>query len=335
MIKRNKSRMPKLSAVLLILCFVLYAAAVSLDSSGTILAFTDKVVQAAVMLTDETLDDMFSGILGRKFSVDAPQGAEVLVHCIDVGQGDSFLIQTENAAVLIDAGERENGREVVEYIRRQGIEQLDLVIATHPHSDHMGALAYVIEQMDVERILMPKVPDAIVPTTKTYESFLGAVLDKGLKITPAKAGASYELGSGVLLNILGPVSAFEELNNLSVICRLSIGGSSFLFMGDAEKEAEIALMGAGTYLDSDVLKVGHHGSNTSSTLDFLYEVTPICSVIPVGENNRYQHPSDKVVARLSSFGTVFRTDLHGHIVYTLTADSIKLSTQSGVSAVIK
>ncbi|MDD3193012.1 MAG: ComEC/Rec2 family competence protein [Oscillospiraceae bacterium] len=253
------------------------------------------------------------------------------VHFIDVGQGDSILIQTREQAVLIDAGERDQGPAVCDYLKAAGVQKLDLVIATHPHSDHIGGLADVLAQFSAEEILMPALPDDMVPTTSVFLRLLDAVETQNIPVTAAKPGLSYDLGSGVVLTVLAPVQDYKDLNNYSVVCRLDSGETSFLFTGDAEKAAEADLIAAGGDLRADVLKAGHHGSSTSSSDAFLNAVSPKIVAISCGQNNDYGHPHKEVLASLSQRGiAVYRTDLQGAV--TLTTDGTDITVQTGKEA---
>ncbi len=256
-------------------------------------------------------------------------GSAVKVHVIDVGQGDSLLIQTPSQNVLIDAGENNKGETVVEYLKSQGVTSLNLVIGTHPHSDHIGGLDYVIENMDVAQVLMPKIPDVIVPTTKTYEDVLNAVAAKELKITAAKPGQIFDLGSGAQLTILGPAGEFADLNNMSVVCRLDFGGNSMLFTGDCEEEGEQAILQSGAKVDTDILKAGHHGSSTSTSDDYLAAVSPRFAAISLGEGNKYGHPHKETMEKLQNINAqIYRTDLDGAIVFTLDGTDIVVTVQN-------
>jgi len=235
----------------------------------------------------------------------------VTVHFIDVGQADSILVQQGGDTLLIDAGNNEDGDSVVAYIKALGIQDLDYIIGTHPHEDHIGGLDTVIKAFTVGKVILP---DAIA-NTETFEDVLLAIKDKGLKISKAVPGTHYLLGQAGL-DILGPVlSSDDELNHVSVVSKVSFGHTAFLFTGDAEKDDEEAMISQGYDLDADVLKVGHHGSGSSTCAALLLAVSPLYAVISVGQDNTYGHPAAETLARLTDAGTaVYRTDLAGTII---------------------
>jgi len=245
------------------------------------------------------------------------------VHFIDVGQGDCELIEAQGHFMLIDGGERGSEEKIIKYLRRQGVEKLDYVISTHPHSDHMGGLAYgVLEAFPVGTVIAPRFSPENTPTTQTYEKFLDAVTEltkNGTAAKYARPGDVYSLGEAAI-TILGPLKEDgRNYNNDSVIVRVECKNSAALFMGDAEKSVETALLkeyGAG--LRADLLKAGHHGSKTSSNEDFLSMVRPADIVITCGVGNSYGHPSPEVLARCKAMGIrVSRTDIDGTVVIKL------------------
>ena len=246
------------------------------------------------------------------------------VHFIDVGQGDCILIKSESNAILIDAGEKGNENTVIEYIRSQGIQTLDYVIATHPHSDHIGSLDEVIDAFTVSNVIMPKLTKSNMPTTSAYESLLTSIKNSGAKVISAKTGASYTLDK-LEMTVLSPIEQSDDLNDMSVVINLTYGDTSFLFMGDAEKSAESLILKSdySEYLNVDVLKVGHHGSSTSTGKKFLSAVSPETAVIMCGIDNEYGHPHDETIALLSERNiNVLRTDELGTIV--IGSDGFKL-----------
>ncbi len=261
---------------------------------------------------------------------DLPGSDSVSVHFIDVGQGDSILISGGGENVLIDAGENDHGSTVLAYLAENGVEKLDLAVGTHPHSDHIGGMDTVLEGIKVDQLVMPDVPESIVPTTRTYLSVLDAADETGTELAYSYPGDSYSLCGGTF-TVLGPVEDYKDLNNESLVIRFDYGNTSFLFTGDQEAAAEKDLLASGAKLSADVLKVGHHGSRTSTSEEFLSAVSPEIAVIECGSGNDYGHPHTEITDRLDESGiTVYRTDLSGNIV--ISSDGNKLSVKTDKAA---
>ncbi len=246
---------------------------------------------------------------------------DLAVHFIDVGQADSILITMKDAAMLIDAGNNEDSQLVVDYIKGRGITTLDYVIATHPHEDHIGGMDAVINAFEVKSIIMPRVES----TTKTFEDVLEAISNKGLKVTPPVPGTKYPLGEAEF-TILAPNSeAYEDTNDYSVVIKLQYGATSFLFTGDAGFESEEEMLEKGYDLRADLLKVAHHGSRYSTSMEFLEAVQPKIAVISVGEDNDYGHPAPETIQRLRQAGAkIYRTDESGTIIATSDGKAIRM-----------
>lgn len=298
---------------------------------GIIVAIVGVIFAVLELLGFDAYDTVyeFLGLKEKPIDVDC----ELAVHFIDVGQGDCQLIISGNDVVLIDGGEKTNAADVCAYLDSHDIERIDYLIATHPHSDHIGSLPIVIENYDIGTVIAPNLPSELIPASTCYIDFLQALKDKKLSITSAKCGDEYTLDGGTLLQILGPVEFDNELNNASVICRILHGENSFLFTGDAEKSAEDALLESGAYLDSDVLKVGHHGSPYSSCEEFLQAVTPEIAVIGVGADNDYGHPGDDVIERIEVHtGRIYRTDFHGTVVIGSDGTQLTIVTENKVNS---
>lgn len=215
------------------------------------------------------------------------------VHFIDVGQADSILINTGSAAMLIDAGNNADAGDVVNYIKEQGIKTLDYIIGTHPHEHHIGGMDVVVNSFDIGKVILPKVQS----NTKTFEDLLNAISNKGLKITSPVPGTKYSLGEAEFIILAPNGSDYEDINNYSVVVKLQFGNTSFLLMGDAGVQSEGEMLSKGFDLKADLLKVGHHGSHYSTSIDFLKAVSPQFAVISVGKDNPYGHPAPETIKR--------------------------------------
>lgn len=250
------------------------------------------------------------------------------IHFIDVGQGDSTLICTGDETLLIDAGENNKGDEVLLYLNRLGITKLDYVIGTHAHSDHIGGLDTVINGIEVENIILSDLPEKMIPTTKTYTDLLEAIVGRDVNLIVAEPKATYNIGGGTL-TLLAPVDDdYSDLNDFSIVSRFDFGEKSILITGDAEEKAEKDILQSGAYLNADILKVGHHGSDTSSSKAFLEAVSPEIAVIEVGVGNKYGHPMADTITKLSMMGVkTYRTDLNGSIVITIDGDNITVTCE--------
>lgn len=249
------------------------------------------------------------------------------IHVLDVGNADCILLRSETETMLIDAGENNDGDNIVHYLREKQISRLDYVIATHADADHIGGMKTVIQQMEIGKFIMAFMPDGFTPTTSTYAKMLEALADKNIKITPAETGSQFPLGEAAVY-ILGPAGEFEDKNNMSVVCKVVFGQKKFLFMGDAEKEAENALLQSGCDLTADVLKIGHHGSSSSTTHSLLKAVHPSYALITCGKDNSYGHPHKETIENLQKAGiSIYRSDINGTIVLTTDGESIEFTTQ--------
>lgn len=242
------------------------------------------------------------------------------VHFIDVGQGDSIFIKQGSNAMLIDAGDNQYGHIVVNYLIENGIDKLDYVIGTHPHSDHIGGLDDVIDFFSIGKVIMPKVTH----NTETFDDLINSIQNKGLKISTPIVGDVYNLGDSKFTILAPNESFYENLNNYSVVIKLEYGNNSFVFTGDIESQSENQIVNNGLNINTDVLKIAHHGSNTSTSNQFLESVNPLFAIFMVGEENKYLHPDITVVNRLVEKNIeIFRTDLDGTIVAKGDGENIK------------
>lgn len=257
----------------------------------------------------------------KKVIITTASGLEV--HFIDVGQADSILIKCDGKSVLIDGGNKGDGDDVCTYLAQQEVDYLDYVFCTHGHEDHVGGLPEVVRNIPIGSVYVQDNYD-----TKIFESFIAESLARGVSVNNPNAGDKITLGNAEF-EIMGPISvSYSDYNDTSVVLRMDYGEASFLFTGDSGQIAEREMINAGKNLDADVLKVGHHGSSTSSSAAFLAAVTPEYSVISCGQDNSYGHPHTETMTAFDNIGTnIYRTDLQGHIVAKSNGNSISFTTQ--------
>lgn len=253
----------------------------------------------------------------------AMSGPVLTVNVLDVGQADCILINLpDGRTMVIDAGEYHDEDKTVKKLRDKGISKIDYLIGTHPHSDHIGGMSAVIDTFEIGSMYMPKVSH----TTKSFQKVLTSAKNKGLTIKAAKAGVSVIEEENLTAYFVAPNSdSYEDLNNYSAVLYLTYGGRSFIFMGDAETQSEKEIMENYT-LTADFIKVGHHGSSTSSSEAFIEMLQPKYAAISVGEGNSYNHPSEKILQRLGDI-LVLRTDLNGDIAIQCDGKTIHVEVE--------
>lgn len=248
---------------------------------------------------------------------------------VDTGQSDCILIRTADAAVLIDAGEVGCESTVCSALEKRGVDTLNLVVATHPHSDHIGSMEAVFEKFSVEKLLIPNIPQEYILDSALYDGVIAAAENAdGCTIIYAEPGMSFDLGGGAELAVLGPVECyFDEMNNWSVVTKFTFGEVSFLFTGDAEAAAELDLIASGADVSCTVLKCGHHGSRTSTTEELLDAAAPQYAVFLCGAGNVHGHPHESTKAALKRRGIrTLRTDLDGTVTVTTDGKNIFIDT---------
>lgn len=247
----------------------------------------------------------------------------VYLHIIDVGQGSSTLIQQGNTGILIDAGELDYGSTVSSYINACGIDELKYVVASHPHSDHIGGLPRVLEDFKVGEVLTPEIAEENIPTTRVYERFLDAIAEQNVSASYCEVGDVYTLGD-IKMEILGPVVQTDDLNNMSAICRISVGETDIMVLGDAETQELAPVYNYGGNFESEIIILGHHGSRTSLHKGFLEAVDPLEAIISCGRNNSYGHPHVETIDYLTDNNIEYwRTDYSGDIVYAIYSDGFE------------
>lgn len=266
---------------------------------------------------------------GKDVKLNKPVGetAGVMeVHYLDVGQGDAAYIKVNGFDILIDAGD--NGKEelLLSQLKEFNIDDFEMIIATHPHADHIGGMAEVFRDYDVESFYMPNATH----TTKTFENMVKAISEEGIKINTIKEGMSFDFGPGAKMEVYSPIyESYEEFNDYSPIMKLTFGETDFIFTGDAEYHAEEEVVAKyPNDLKAEVLKFGHHGSSTSSTRAFVESVDPDYGIISCGLDNSYGHPHRETLDKITKYEIEsYRTDTQGQITLTSDGKTISAKTQ--------
>lgn len=267
--------------------------------------------------------------IGQTGETPLPEDSYFKIYFIDVGQGDAALILCDGSAMLIDGGNPEESSLIYSFLKEQSLDRLDYIVCTHAHEDHAGGLSGALNYAVADQALVP----ATESDGEAYADFLKYLDKQDATVTVPTAGDSFPLGSAQM-EVLGPIRPdAEEPNNTSIVLRVVYGNTSFLFTGDAQREEEQDILASGCAMQSTVLKVGHHGSATSTTYPFLREVMPQYAVISVGKDNPYGHPTEETLSRLRDADvTVFRTDLQGDILCTSDGETVTFSVQKNEDA---
>lgn len=235
------------------------------------------------------------------------------IHMIDVGQGDSILVQTPtNKNILIDGGDEDSENIIISYLRQKRIKTIDIIIATHPDSDHIGSLDNVIKKFNVNSIYMPEQST----DSEAYQNLINSCTDKNLAIQYLYKDDVLNIDNNINIYVLSPSYIQEESNLNSIVFKLTFNNNSFLFMGDAEEENEKEILRSFELNNINFIKIGHHGSNSSSSLEFIKKINPDIAAISCGYKNQYGHPHKEVIDNLKqSHVSIYRTDRIGDIVF--------------------
>ncbi|NFG41945.1 MBL fold metallo-hydrolase [Clostridium botulinum] len=238
----------------------------------------------------------------------------IIVHYIDVGQGDAALIQVNNINMLIDSGPKESRNKILDYLQSLNIKKINYIVATHPHEDHIGNMAKIIKTYGIYKFYAPKIEN----TTSTFEKMIDALKYKNLKINVIKKDTnSIDLGKNTDVTIFSPIKdSYDNINNYSPVIKIQYGDTSFLFTGDAEKEVENEiLLDSNNNIRSDVIKIGHHGSSTSSSKSFIKKVNPSIAIISVGTDNKFNHPNKSTIDCLTKSNIkIYQTNKENTII---------------------
>ncbi|HFL3264112.1 TPA: ComEC/Rec2 family competence protein [Clostridioides difficile] len=235
------------------------------------------------------------------------------IHMIDVGQGDSILVQTPtNKNILIDGGDEDGENIITSYLRQKRIKTIDIIIATHPDSDHIGSLDNVIKKFNVNSVYMPEQST----DSEAYQNLINSCTDKDLSIQYLYKDDVLNIDNNINIYVLSPSYIQEESNLNSIVFKLTFNDNSFLFMGDAEEENEKEILRSFELNNINFIKIGHHGSNSSSSLEFIKKISPDIAAISCGYKNQYGHPHREVINNLKqNHVSIYRTDRIGDIVF--------------------
>lgn len=257
-----------------------------------------------------------------------PENSSFAVHYIDVGQADAALVLCDGRAMLIDGGNSEDSSLIYTYLKKLSVSHLDYIVCTHAHEDHVGGLSGALNYATAGTALSP-VTDY---DSRVFRSFANNLAKQNVSITVPAAGQSFSLGSSTV-SVLGPITKADDINNSSIILRIVYGETSFLFSGDAEREEEQDVLSAGYALESTVLKIGHHGSDSSTSYVWLRQVMPKYAVISVGSGNTYGHPTEAVLSRLRDADVkTYRTDMQGDVICTSDGRTVSFSVERNAGA---
>lgn len=258
---------------------------------------------------------------------DLPESADA-VHFIDVGQADATLLQSGGEYCLVDAGDTDSEQKLMDYLEQRGVTRLKLLVMSHPHADHIGSMAAVLEKIEVEQVLLPDFDKAPYPTTRLFETVMEAIEASGATVTTAAPGQSFPVGGGSLQVLAAGVET-DNYNDLSQVLLFESGELSVLLSGDGEKPVEQAALDAGVVPRADVFKAAHHGSDTSNTMEFLQAVQPQYGAISCGLGNSYGHPHAEPLERFAQVGAqVLRTDQDGSVVIAATESGLQSYTSN-------
>ncbi|KAJ50284.1 competence protein ComEC [Clostridium tetanomorphum] len=243
------------------------------------------------------------------------------IHYIDIGQGDSILISINNKHMLIDSGSKEKSKYLIKYLKNQKIKKLNYVIATHPHEDHIGSMSEIIRKFTIENFYAPK----ITSNNSYFNDMVNALIDNNLKIKVAKANNRINFYPNIYCEFIAPNNInYDNINNYSAVLKLTYKNCSFIFTGDAEALSENEMIQNCHDLKCDVLKLGHHGSSTSTTDSFLEKTSPKIAIVSCGKNNKFGHPNKKTISKIKKKNIkLYRTDIDGNIVFTCDGKGIQ------------
>ncbi|WP_392486221.1 ComEC/Rec2 family competence protein [Haloimpatiens sp. FM7315] len=278
---------------------------------------------STVLLSSCTIKNNENQFPSKKHLVDTSN--KILVHYIDVGQGDCILIQVNNKNFLIDSGTKDSHSKIINYIHNLNIKTIDYFLITHPHEDHIGSANYIIDKFEIGKFYSPK----IIYNTNIYKKMINSLKAKNYKIHIAKEGVTLNLGSNVICEMLSPnKKIYEDMNNYSPIIKIAYKSNKFIFTGDAENLIEDTILKSNYDLSADVLKLGHHGSKSSTSLNFINNINPKIAIISCGKNNKYNHPHKETLKKINEINCkIYRTDVNGSVLIIGDGNTLEIQSE--------
>ena len=253
---------------------------------------------------------------------------QLVVHMIDVGQADCFLLEQDGMTAMVDCGTRSSGKDAVKYLNNLGITKIDYVIGTHPHDDHMGGMYDVITNFEIGKVIIPDSRDGDI-TANWYMKLMNELNTGNYEVQYAREGDVFNLQDATML-VLAAETDVSNTNNYSIVLKVSFGQMDMIMTGDAETEIEEKILESGANIDAEILKAGHHGSDTSNSEEFVDAISPDYVLISAGLGNKYEHPIKEIMERFEERNIeVYRTDESGSVVITITTDSVSFSCEPG------
>lgn len=294
--------------------------------------FFQKHLNIEILETNALKDDNSKNTSEKKdINNNTLVASNLKIHYIDVGQGDAILLEQSGKYMLIDAGPTGSKSSLQKYLEDLNIKKIDYLVATHNHEDHIGGMANIIKNFEIVNLIMSKE----ISSTRTYENVILAAKEKKLKLYAPKVLEEFSLGEAKCIFLTNGDNDYSDANNHSIVIRVVFGNNSFMFMGDAEKELEKDILSLNVDISADILKLGHHGSNTSTSEEFLNKVNPKYAVVSCGKNNSYGHPCKSTMFNLkSSKIKVYRTDESSNIIVTSNGNNLSFNVQPGTYSYI-
>ncbi|WP_243108657.1 ComEC/Rec2 family competence protein [Clostridium rectalis] len=297
-----------------------------LKNNNTLLKFIQCLIIVFLVLTIGGCNIEVNKDVLNNSKENVTEKGKLKVHYIDVGQGDSILLQFEDKNMLIDAGTNASAKNLIKYLNNVAVKKIDFLIATHPHEDHIGGMDDIIKNFNIGTMYMPKK----TANTKTFKDVVSAMKSKNIKAKEPVAGEKFNFGDTVCEIMAPNKSKYDNINNYSIVVKVTHNNKSFLFAGDAEGVSEKEILKKGFNISADVLKLGHHGSHSSTTNEFLKRVKPKYAVVCAGRGNDYGHPHKEIVGKLRETGVkLYRTDENGTIVATSDGKNISFNCKPG------